>query len=182
MKNSEASINYHPLDKISFYTHKNSFIQLYIDAFSHGETAQYIPMDEAATVMNRLMMEGKGWSVFVENVLVGCIIYHPFALHEKSVDVDFPDIDIKKTAYISEVMVAPNFQNKGIASVILEKTLKDISQSYNSVVIRVWNKNKSALHLYEKKGFKPFASITQTKLASENETFEMQKIYMIKNF
>jgi RimJ/RimL family protein N-acetyltransferase len=48
-------------------------------------------------------------------------------------------------------------------------------------VIRVWEKNEAALHLYLKEGFKPVGAITQLKRKPDGtELIEMKKIYLSK--
>ena len=73
-------------------------------------------------------------------------------------------------------------RNSGKISVqLIEQLLQQASDVYSYAVIRVWDENTPALSLYEKLGFKPIgAEIIQTKMRSEDETFEMKKLYLLK--
>jgi ribosomal protein S18 acetylase RimI-like enzyme len=52
------------------------------------------------------------------------------------------------------------------------------ASGFSAAVIRVWEENRPAMHLYRKMGFRPIAAITQTKRYSPEEAFEMRKIYL----
>ena len=97
----------------------------------------------------------------------------PFANH--------PEIPVKTTAYIAELMVHVHVRGLGIASALIHEYLKNETlNGITDAVIRVWSQNIPALRLYRKLGFEPIDEITQTKYKSETETFEMQKIYLHK--
>lgn len=182
MKSPTSLIIYKYIDKAAFQVEKNAWITLYLDAFTSGELAQCISEKEAENSLNDLVEKGRILAAYFENQLAGCVIYFPFNQHTTLSISDFPNINFSKTAYIAELMVKSNFRKKGIATTLLDKSLVDMKRNYENAAIRVWDKNKKAIYLYEKKGFVPFTTIVQTKKRSETETFPMRKIYMIKNF
>lgn len=169
------------LDQFNYPKFRGEIIDLYLNAFTTGEYAQYIPMETAESTLDESFRTGFGNMAFVDERLAGVLIALPL-LHDKEFSKEkCPEIPIEKAVYIAEVMVHTNYRGKGIASQLIENLLEQASDVYVYAVIRVWDENKPALSLYEKIGFKPSgAEIVQTKMRNEDETFEMKKIYLVK--
>ena len=105
----------------------------------------------------------------------------PFASDAEFPFANHPEIPVKSTVYIAELMVHEHVRGLGIASALIHEYLKnESSNGVTDAVIRVWIENIPAVKLYEKLGFRRIEEITQTKYKSETETFEMQKIYLHK--
>ena len=113
--------------------------------------------------------------------LVGFVAYTPLAADKEFPADSVAGIDVRKSVYIAEVVVDAEYRGRGIAAAMMEKALMDNVECYSHAVIRVWQNNRPALLLYQKLGFTPIATITQTKLIDKNESFEMKKRYLAKH-
>lgn len=61
-------------------------------------------------------------------------------------------------AELININVEENFQNRGIASILLDYMIKDCAQKkVNSITLEVNSTNQKALHLYQKFGFTQIA-------------------------
>ncbi len=61
-------------------------------------------------------------------------------------------------AELININVEENFQNRGIASILLDHMIKDCAQKkVNSITLEVNTTNQKALHLYQKFGFTQIA-------------------------
>ena len=75
-----------------------------------------------------------------------------------------------------------DFRRNGLATALIDRLIGLEKYKYSGAVIRVWEKNRPALSLYQKLGFSRVAEISQTKMSSPTEEFQMRKIYLYKNF
>ncbi len=180
MKEQLPQVRVFGLDQFNYPKFRGKIIDLYLNAFTKGEFAQYIPEATAESTLDDLLRNGFGNMAFVGDRLAGILIALPL-----SYDKDFPNeqcsnIPLDKTVYIAEVMVHTDFRERGVASHLLETFLQHANEVYTHTVIRVWDENEPALNLYRKLGFVEVASLFQTKFRSEDEGFEMRKIYMAK--
>ena len=180
MEDKVSQIRVFGLDRFNYPKFRSKILNLYINAFTTGEYAQFIPRESAESTLDEMLRNGWGNMAFTDDRLIGVVISLPL-----SYDKDFPrdkcpHIPVKTSVYIAEVMTHPDFRGKGIASELIENFLQKAKDRFTDVVIRVWDENIPALALYEKLGFHPVAAITKTKYRSQNEEFEMRKIYMRK--
>lgn len=66
--------------------------------------------------------------------------------------------DIDGDVDLMSICVAPEYQRRGYASILMERAL---AQPYNQVVLEVRESNEAAIHLYEKFGFEKYARRTE---------------------
>lgn len=175
-----SSARIYKLNEFNYPKFREKILDLYLNAFTSGENSQFISSESAESTLDEILRNGFGNMAFIEEHLVGVLLAFPLGC-----DVEFPkekcsDISIDTSIYIAELMVHSNFRGKGIASNLLETFFQEVEEKYTNAVIRVWDKNKSALKLYQKMGFVQVATISQTKLNTEQKPFEMQKLYMVK--
>ncbi|MDO5664363.1 MAG: GNAT family N-acetyltransferase [Bacteroidia bacterium] len=181
MKEGFSQIRVFRLDQFNYPKFRKKIIDLYLNAFTTGEYAQYIPLESAESTLDEMLRNGWGNMAFVGDKLAGVLIALPL-----SHDNDFPHnkcfrIPVESSLYIAEVMTHSDFRGKGVASKLIENFLEEAKDNYTDVVIRVWDKNEPALSLYEKMGFERMdVDIVQTKFRDKNEAFEMRKIYLFK--
>lgn len=177
----EESVRIFALDQFNYPKFRSKILRLYLNAFTTGEYAQYIPRESAESTLDEMLRNGWGNMAFVGDKLVGALIALPLS-HDKDFPRDkCPQIPIDSSVYIAEVMTHSDFRGKGLASELIETFLQEAKENYTDVVIRVWDKNEPALSLYEKMGFERMGlDIVQTKFRSKDETFEMRKVYLSK--
>jgi len=157
--------------------------ELYEECFGSGLSAQHIDKKELQLYLSHLLKDGKTAIAEENNQLAGAIL--GISLKE---DKDLPE-KIRSTFkpencfYIAELMVKSNFRGLGIGKKLIELLFAELDKErYPNVFIRVWDQNKTAIHLYKQVGFVEIADIKQQKLKSNNlEIFEMRKIYLHKN-
>ncbi len=161
---------------------RNKIIDLYIESFSKGLSAQYIDNIELEKYINRFFEEGEILISLSNNELSGALLYCPLENDDLFPAEIRNNFDIKKSAYIAEIMVGEQFRGKGIGTQLINAFFNTIDKNtFSDAFIRVWDKNTQALSLYEKAGFKNVASICQEKKKPDGiGTFEMKKIYLHK--
>lgn len=159
---------------------KEHLIELYLHAFTQGDYAQLISADEAAETLEYLQQTGNGWIYILNNEPVALLFWQPLLLDDDFPKNEIPEVDPQKTAYIAEVVVHDNFRGRGIATLMIETALQEISKRYTHTVIRVWNQNLPAVLLYRKLGFREMGSMVQTKMRTSGKRFEMTKLYLLK--
>lgn len=160
--------------------HREDMLRLYLDAFTTGNYAQYIDVEEAQSSLDQLIENGYAFVALNGNQIIGFLLGTSL-----SDDIDFPhqsvyDADISSCFYIAEVLVDKLYRGHGIATRLIEKAMSGVSPLFIYSVIRVWKNNKPALLLYQKLGFTPIATIIQTKFNLDNVSFEMEKVYLTK--
>ncbi len=165
------------LNRDNYSRFRDLIVALYLHAYTTGEHAQYIPPDEAREVLDATVSRGFGRLAFAGERLAGAVLAMPLASHADFPRVGIPALDRGRTLYIAEVMVHAHFRGRKIATVLIRELLAG-SSGFTAAMIRVWEENRAAVHLYRKMGFRPIAAITQTKRCSPEETFEMRKIYL----
>lgn len=166
------------LRKDDFSQWKSSLLEIYLNSFTSGEYAQYISEEDAEKTWQKYAEIGEIWLALWDKQLAGALVAFPLIFDE-----DFPaqkEIAAEKTMYIAELMTDTPFQGKGIGTRLAHYFLENRDRNnYQTVAIRVWEKNAPALSLYRKLGFQDTGiTITQTKYRTEKETFTMRKIYL----
>lgn len=178
MEDVKEAVRICRLDTLNYSEFRSKLIELYLHAFTTGEYAQFIAPETVEVTLDNILQDGAGCMAFVGDRLVGLLAAFPLKR-----DPDFPadgcpDIPVGQAVYIAEVMVHADYRGRGIASQMLNNYLQKASENYSYAVIRVWEKNKPALELYKKLGFVPVAGISQRKLSTGGEEFEMKKVYL----
>lgn len=166
------------LDAFNYPKFRGKIVGLYLSAFTTGEYAQHIPRESAESVLDEMLRHGLGQMAFADDKLVGVLITLPLLRDEEFPRDVCPQIPVATSVYISEVMTDPDFRGKGVATQLINGFLQEAKEAYTHAVIRVWDENKPALSLYRKMGFTEIGTITQTKFRTENQPFEMNKIYL----
>ncbi len=166
------------LDAFNYPKFRGKIIELYLSAFTTGEYAQHIPRESAESVLDEMLRHGWGQMAFADDKLAGVLIALPLLRDEEFPRDVCPQIPVATSVYISEVMTDPDFRGKGVATQLINVFLQEAKEAYTHAVIRVWDENKPALSLYRKMGFTEIGTITQTKFRTENQPFEMNKIYL----
>ncbi len=161
---------------------RNKIIELYIESFSKGLSAQYIDRIELEKYIDRFFEDGEILVSLSSNEISGALLYYPLQNDELLPAEIKTNFDIKKSAYIAEIMVSEQFRGQGIGTRLINTFFDTVDKNaFSDAFIRVWNKNTQALSLYEKTGFKNVASIRQEKKNPDGiGTFEMKKIYLHK--
>ena len=165
------------LDRGNYSRFREEVAALYLHAYTTGDHAQHITPEEAVEELDATMEHGFGRLAFVDEQMAGAVLAMPLARHADFPDVGLRDLDPRATLYIAEVMVHERFRGRGVATVLMKEMLS-APDDFIAAVIRVWEKNRPAVQLYRKMGFRPIAAITQTKRCSPEEAFEMRKIYL----
>ncbi len=179
MNKLKENVRLFNLNEFNYPKFRAKLVDLYLHSFTTGEYAQYIDFESIeSTLDDMLLHKGDGVMAFIYDRLVGLLIATPLKNDNEFPQNKYPALKIDHTIYIAEVMVHIDTRERGIASKMILERLSKASSQYTDVVIRVWDKNLPALHLYEKLGFKPIATILQRKLTPSHEMFEMNKIYL----
>lgn len=84
----------------------------------------------------------------------------------------------RHTAYINEIYVHPKFRKKQIATKIIEHLIEKAKEVkvLEQLVLRVNSKNKNAISLYEKLGFKKQA-VLKNAVKNPNGTYQDEIFY-----
>jgi ribosomal protein S18 acetylase RimI-like enzyme len=168
------------LDRFSYPMLRSKLIDLYLFSFTTGEYAQYIDSHTAEKTIDVLFENGFG-NVVLDNDQPIAFALATSLLYDKEFPLaEIKNIQAENTIYIAEVIVHIDFRRKGLATALIDNLLERIDSNYTGVVIRVWEKNIPAISLYQKLGFDPIANISQNKMSSPTEAFQMKKIYLYK--
>ncbi len=168
------------LSEFNYPKFRSQIVHLYLHAFTTGEYAQYIDPQKAESTLDKMVRKGMGVMAFTGDRLAGVLLALPLRYDEEFPAGEVDDVPPDTTLYVSEVMVHAEMRNRGIASAMISDLLTRAAVTHTDAVIRVWDENKPALSLYDKLGFQPVATITQTKKHVSGEPFEMRKIYLHK--
>ena len=168
------------LDRAAFLQHREELVKLYLQSFTTGELAQYIPVETANHTLEELTLKGSRVIALQNEKIVGAIYGLPLAYDKEFPAEQCPEIPVDNTTYIAELMVHSELRGQGLASELMHTFLENEKMKGNSdAVIRVWDKNTGALNLYKKQGFSEIAEIAQEKIQQDGMTvFQMNKIYL----
>ncbi|NLO71004.1 MAG: GNAT family N-acetyltransferase [Porphyromonadaceae bacterium] len=176
-------ILFETLNNDNFNRFESEIIDVYLRAFTKGESAQIITFDEVKNSLRRIISIGFGVLARIDDKIAGFILAHPLENDE-----EFPKNLIKEKAYenalyIAEVAVDKEFREQGIAKELIRSMQEAaLEMHYKSLILRVWDKNNAGVNLYVNTGFVDSGiSIKQTKYRADKTPFEMNKIYLIKN-
>jgi len=160
--------------------YRNGIIDLYVEAFSTGQSEQYIDLDELSEYIDLILNEGYTILAIEDKELTGAVLICPLR-YDKYLPAQISEsFELKKCLYIAEMMVSEKVRGRGIGKQLLKVFFDSADKSrYSDAFIRVWDANIPAVSLYKKTGFKAIANILQTKIkADKSGTFLMNKIYL----
>lgn len=181
MKKEESSFLIEKCGRECFVKNKIAMVQLYLQAFTTGEYAQYVSPKSAENQLNMLFESGEAYLLKTADNLAGFVICVSFAFDKEFPTSKHPSISLETTLYIAELVVEASFRGKGLGRKLMKEALLQAENGgYRQVAIRVWDENRAALQLYRSLGFETIDSIIQIKQKSANENFEMRKLYLIK--
>ena len=158
----------------------NRIIDLYVEAFSTGQSEQYIDSDELSEYLDLIFKEGYTILAIENHELSGAVLILPLSF-DKAIPAQISEsFNLKQCLYVAEMMVAEKVRGQGIGKLLMKAFFDTADKSlYSDSFIRVWDENTPAISLYEKAGFKTIANIQQTKIkADKSGTFVMNKIYL----
>lgn len=166
----------------NFNAYQSELERIYLSAFTQGEQAQFISKKEASDTLKKLSEIGFGYIAKSGNQIAGMAFAHSL---EKDPEIPLKkctDFDFRESLYIAEVLVDGQFRGRGIAKELLKKIEEiAVENGYNTLTLRVWDENISAVSLYKKIGFEETGiTIYQTKYKNEQTSFEMKKLYLYK--
>lgn len=162
--------------------YRNAIITLYVDAFSIGQSQQYIDIDELYQYIDLILKDGYSILAIENKEVLGAILICPLSF-DKALPLDISrNNNIERCLYVAEMMVSEKARGQGIGKQLMDEFFKTADKStYSDTFIRVWDENIPALNLYRKMGFEPVTTIEQTKMkVDESGTFVMKKIYLHK--
>lgn len=169
------------LDSENIY--RSEIADLYQRTFSTGISAQNVDVEKLKNLLDLTYSRGKMYVLIENENLVGAAFVFPIKNDDLFPFNQFPDIDINNTMYFAELLVDENFRGKGLGGQLVNYVQDELKVCGTSqLIIRVWDQNNTALHLYQKNGFKKITRITQTKMSVDlTKEIIMNKIYLIKN-
>jgi ribosomal protein S18 acetylase RimI-like enzyme len=162
--------------------YRNQLIDLYIEAFSTGQSQQYIDTEELDQYIDLILKNGYAVLALEKENVTGAILGCPLSFDKALPAAVSDNFEVDKCLYVAEMMVAEKVRGQGIGKQLMAAFFEGIDKnSYSDVFIRVWDENIPAISLYKKMGFEPVATIEQTKIKADGSgTFVMQKIYLHK--
>jgi diamine N-acetyltransferase len=158
-------------------------LQLYLDSFSTGLSAQTLDREAVGQYLDSLFVEGYGIVVVEGDVVIGALLATPLNIDELIPDEIRQNFLVEDCVYIAEMMVTENARGKGLGKQLLQVFIQTVDKNrFKHAFIRVWIENIPAISLYHRMGYQDYASIDQMKTNPvTNETFVMHKVYLHKN-
>lgn len=181
MEEKVAQIRIFELNQFNYPKFRGKILRLYVNTFTSGEYAQYIPQESAESTLDEMLRNGSGQMAFIDDKLAGVLIALPLSHDKEFPKEDCFDISVETSVYIAEVMTHPDFRVKDVIAELIENFLRNVKNNYTDVVICIRDENKPVLKLYEKLDFHLITTIKQTKYRTEEKVFEMRKVYLRKN-
>ena len=171
------------IDKRSFQNFKDQLLQLYLNCFSKGLSAQAIDPEVISQYLDSLFKGGYGIVVVEEDNVLGALLATPLSFDELIPDKIRQNFLVEDCVYIAEIMVTENARGKGLGKQLLLKFIQTVDKRrFKHAFIRVWLENIQAISLYRSSGYQDYAYIDQMKTNPvTNETFVMHKVYLYKN-
>src|ERR1035437_5372536 len=168
------------IDKKDYKNYKKQLLQLYLDSFSIGISAQAVDPIITAQYLESLFEEGYGIFVVEEQELIGALITTPLHFDHSIPDKIRQNILIEDCVYIAEMMVTENVRGQGLGKQLLEEFIQSVDKNrFKHAFIRVWVENIPAISLYRKMGYQDYAYIDQVKTNPQTSgTFVMHKVYL----
>lgn len=180
MEDSNSIFRITRLDRFNYPMLRSRLIDLYLTTFTKGKYAQYIETQTAGATIDYLIENGFGNIVINDDQPVAFALATSLFNDKEFPSGEIDNIKLENTVYIAEVVVHSDFRRMGLATALIKNLIERVGNDYTGVVIRVWEKNRPALKLYQKLGFNQIAEISQSKMSSPTEEFKMKKIYLYK--
>ena len=170
------------INKKSYSTYKAQLLQLYLDSFSKGLSAQTVDPIITGQYLDALFEEGYGILIVEEQEISGALIATPLHFDHLIPDKIRQNISIEESVYIAEMMVTENARGKGLGKQLLEEFIQTVDKHrFKHAFIRVWVENIPAISLYRKMGYQDYAYIDQERTNPDtNVTFVMHKVYLYR--
>ena len=170
------------IDKKDYKNYKKQLLQLYLDSFSTGLSAQTVDPIITGQYLDALFEEGYGIFIVEEQELIGALIATSLHFDHLIPDKIKQNISIEDCVYIAEMMVTENARGKGLGKQLLEEFIQTVDKNrFKHAFIRVWVENIPAISLYRKMGYQDYAYIDQMKTnPATNVSFVMHKVYLYR--
>lgn len=171
------------IGKEIYPVYKEQLLELYLESFSTGLSAQTFDPNGIGQYIDRLFDEGYGIVVLEEDMVVGALLATPLSFDEWIPDKIRQNFLIEECVYIAEMMVKENARGKGLGKQLLLEFIQTLDKKrFKHVFIRVWVENIPAISLYRSMGYRDYAFIDQLKTNPEtNKPFVMHKVYLYQN-
>lgn len=171
------------IDKKNYQNYKDQLLQLYLDCFSTGLSAQSLDPQVIGQYLDSLIASGYGIVVLEEDKVFGALLATPLSFDELIPDKIRQNFLVEDCVYIAEMMVTENARGKGLGKQMLLEFIQTVDKKrFKHAFIRVWIENIPAISLYRSMGYQDYAYIDQNKTNSEtNKTFVMYKVYLYRN-
>ena len=167
----------------NYPVYKDQLLQLYLDCFSTGLSAQSLDPIVIGQYLDSLLTGGYGIVVLERANVLGALLTTPLSFDElipKKIKQNFL---IEDCVYIAEMMVTENARGKGLGKQMLLEFIQTVDKKrFKHAFIRVWVENIPAISLYHNMGYQDYAYIDQKKINPKTtETFVMHKVYLYRN-
>jgi ribosomal protein S18 acetylase RimI-like enzyme len=171
------------IDNKNYPDYKDQLLQLYLNSFSSGLSAQSLDPKAIGQYLDSLLAGGYGIVVLEEEKVFGALLATPLSFDELIPDKINQNFLIEDCVYIAEMMVTENARGKGLGKQMLLEFIQTVDKKrFKHVFIRVWVENIPAISLYRSMGYQDYAYIDQRKTKpNSNETFVMHKVYLYRN-
>ena len=100
-----AEINFIEFNKLSYLVYREQIIDLYFQAFTTGEYAQFLDRNFVVNTIDELINIGGGILALFADRPVGILIASPLFAHIEFPIIDSKDLLADNTIYINEVVV-----------------------------------------------------------------------------
>jgi ribosomal protein S18 acetylase RimI-like enzyme len=171
------------IDKEGYQGYKEQLLQLYLDSFSKGLSAQTLNSEAVGQYLDSLFTEGYGIIIVEGDVVIGALLATSLRLDVLLPDKIRQNFLVEDCVYIAEMMVTENARGKGLGKQLLLEFIQTVDKiRFKHAFIRVWVDNIPAVALYRKMGYQDYAFINQMKTNPvTNELFVMHKVYLYRN-
>jgi ribosomal protein S18 acetylase RimI-like enzyme len=171
------------IDKRNYPHYQDQLLQLYLNCFSSGLSAQAIDPKAIGQYLDSLFIGGYGIVVLEKDKVFGALLATPLSFDELIPDKIRQNFLVDDCVYIAEMMVTENARGKGLGKQLLLEFIQTVDKKrFKHAFIRVWVENIQAISLYRSRGYQDYAYIDQMKTNPDtNETFVMHKVYLYKN-
>src|SRR5664279_1285111 len=116
------------IKKKSYSSYKAQLLQLYLDSFSTGFSAQAVDPIITGQYLDALFEEGYGILFIEEQELIGAIIATPLHFDHLIPDKIRQNILIEDCVYIAEMMVTENARGKELGKQLLEEFIQSVDK------------------------------------------------------
>jgi GNAT superfamily N-acetyltransferase len=163
-------------------SYKKAITALYIEAFSSGQSEQFIDLEELSDYIDSVLKNGYALISTENESITGVGLICPLAMDNYLPKTISDHFQPSQCLYIAEMMVTASFRGKGIGQRLMEVFDQTADKTnFSDAFIRVWIDNIPAVNLYKKMGFDVVANIEHAKIKADGSgTFVMKKIYLHK--